>query len=52
MLSALERNGWSRVAAARELGIARSSLLGKMRRFGLRDEMLLTNQLTVRSDSG
>ncbi|MGZ3656673.1 MAG: sigma 54-interacting transcriptional regulator [Bdellovibrionota bacterium] len=52
VLSALERNGWSRVAAARELGIARSSLLGKMRRFGLRDEMLLTNQLTARSDSG
>lgn len=36
--AALERNGWSRVAAARELGIARSSLHGKMRRFGIRDQ--------------
>lgn len=35
--AALERNGWSRSAAARELGIARSSLHGKMRKFGLRD---------------
>jgi two-component system response regulator HupR/HoxA len=39
--AALERNGWSRVAAAKELGIARSSLHGKMKRFGLRDKAML-----------
>jgi transcriptional regulator with GAF, ATPase, and Fis domain len=42
LLDSLERNGWSRVAAARELGIARSTLLGKMRRFQLRDRGGLT----------
>jgi transcriptional regulator with GAF, ATPase, and Fis domain len=39
--AALERNGWVRSAAARELGIARSSLHGKMRRYGLRDRPAL-----------
>jgi DNA-binding NtrC family response regulator len=38
VLGALERNGWARGVTARELGIARSSLLGKMRKFGLRTE--------------
>ena len=36
--ASLDRNGWCRAAAARELGIARSSLHGKMRKFGLRDQ--------------
>lgn len=40
VLGALERNGWARGVTARELGIARSSLLGKMRKFGLRDQVL------------
>jgi len=39
VLGALERNGWARGVTARELGIARSSLLGKMRKFGLRDQV-------------
>lgn len=34
----LERNGWARIATARELGIARSTLFEKMRRYGLRDK--------------
>jgi len=34
----LERNGWSRSVAAKELGIARSTLHAMMRRFGLQDE--------------
>lgn len=37
ILSALERNGWSRQISARELGIARSTLFEKMRRFGISD---------------
>jgi DNA-binding NtrC family response regulator len=36
VLSSLERNGWARGITARELGIARSSLLGKMRKYGLK----------------
>lgn len=35
--SSLERNGWQRSAAAKELGIARSTLFEKMRRLKLRD---------------
>lgn len=37
----LERNGWSRCVASRELGIARSTLFDKMRRYGLRDRTML-----------
>jgi len=33
--AALERHGWSRTLAAKELGIARSTIWQKMRRFGL-----------------
>ena len=33
----LERNGWSRLICAKELGIARSTLFEKMRRYGIRD---------------
>ncbi len=33
----LERNGWSRTVSAQELGISRSTLLSKMKRFGIRD---------------
>jgi DNA-binding NtrC family response regulator len=40
VLGALERNGWARGVTARELGIARSSLLGKMRKFGLRNTVV------------
>jgi transcriptional regulator with GAF, ATPase, and Fis domain len=40
----LERNGWSRIAAAKELGIARSTLHAKMRRFGFQDEAMAKNQ--------
>ncbi len=40
LLSSLERNGWGRVATANELGIARSTLHAKMRRFHLRDEAM------------
>lgn len=34
---ALERNGWSRSVAAKELGIARSTLFEKMKKFKLQD---------------
>lgn len=36
--ASLERNGWSRTVSSRELGIARSTLFEKMRRYGMRDE--------------
>lgn len=39
--SALERNGWSRSIAAKELGIARSTLFEKMRRYRLRDGAMI-----------
>lgn len=35
--ASLERNGWSRTVSSRELGIARSTLFEKMRRYGMRD---------------
>jgi len=35
MVAALERHGWSRTLAARELGIARSTLWAKMKGYGL-----------------
>lgn len=35
--ASLERNGWSRSIASKELGIARSTLFEKMRKYGLRD---------------
>lgn len=35
--ASLERNGWSRTIAARELGIARTTLYEKMRRFRISD---------------
>lgn len=35
--ASLERNGWNRIIAARELGIARSTLFHKMRRFRISD---------------
>lgn len=35
----LERNTWSRTVAAKELGIARSTLFEKMRKYGLRDKV-------------
>ena len=37
----LIRNGWSRGISAKELGIARSTLFEKMKRFKIRDEALL-----------
>lgn len=36
MSASLERHGWSRTLAARELGIARSTLWAKMKGYGLR----------------
>lgn len=39
--SSLERNGWSRGIAAKELGIARSTLFMKMKKFGIQDAGLL-----------
>lgn len=39
--SSLERNGWSRSVVSEELGIARSTLFSKMRRFGIRDGAML-----------
>jgi two-component system response regulator HydG len=41
--SSLERNGWSRSVAAKELGIARSTLFEKMKKFGIRDAASLSN---------
>ena len=35
----LERNSWSRSIVAQELGIARSTLFEKMRKYGLRDKV-------------
>lgn len=37
--ASLERNGWVRGVAARELGIARSTLFEKMKRYSLRDSV-------------
>lgn len=37
ILRSLERNAWSRNAVAKELGIARSTLFEKMRKYGLKD---------------
>ncbi|RZA06068.1 MAG: FHA domain-containing protein [Proteobacteria bacterium] len=37
ILAALDRHGWSRSLAAAELGVARSTLFHKMKRFSLRD---------------
>lgn len=37
----LERNGWSRSIAAKELGIARSTLFDKMRKFKIRDRAVI-----------
>lgn len=42
--SALERNGWSRSAAANELGIARSTLFHKMKRFNLKDAAIVVGK--------
>ncbi len=50
--SSLERNGWSRLASARELGIARSSLYGKMRRFGLGSVIKIAGKATAPLNSG
>jgi DNA-binding NtrC family response regulator len=36
--ASLERNGWSRGISARELGIARSTLFEKMKKFRIRDQ--------------
>lgn len=36
ILASLERNGWARLVVAEELGIARSTLFEKMKRYGLR----------------
>lgn len=41
--ASLERNGWSRKLAAKELGIARSTLFDKMKKFGIRDSQLLSH---------
>jgi DNA-binding NtrC family response regulator len=41
ILAALERNGWSRQATARELGIARSTLFEKMRKYGFKDNVAI-----------
>jgi DNA-binding NtrC family response regulator len=35
--ASLERNGWARGVSAKELGIARSTLAEKMRRYSLKD---------------
>jgi transcriptional regulator of acetoin/glycerol metabolism len=35
--ASLERNGWVKGISARELGIARSTLFEKMRRYSLRN---------------
>jgi len=35
--ASLERNGWSRSISAKELGIARSTLFEKMKKFKIRD---------------
>jgi two-component system response regulator HydG len=35
LVTALERAGWNRTAAAQELGLARSTLLSRMKKFGL-----------------
>jgi transcriptional regulator with GAF, ATPase, and Fis domain len=35
LVEALERTGWNRTDAARELGLARSTLLSRMKKFGL-----------------
>jgi transcriptional regulator with GAF, ATPase, and Fis domain len=37
IMASLERNGWVKGVAARELGIARSTLFEKMKRYSLRD---------------
>jgi DNA-binding NtrC family response regulator len=37
IMASLERNGWVKGVAARELGIARSTLFEKMKRYALRD---------------
>lgn len=37
IMASLERNGWAKGVAARELGIARSTLFEKMKRYSLRD---------------
>jgi DNA-binding NtrC family response regulator len=54
ILESLERNGWSRQVTARELGIARSTLFEKMRKFGIRDqvEKNAAAALTAASGSG
>jgi DNA-binding NtrC family response regulator len=39
--TSLERNGWSRSIASKELGIARSTLFEKMRKYGLRDGAMI-----------
>lgn len=41
--NSLDRNGWSRSLVAKELGIARSTLYEKMRKFGIRDAALLNH---------
>jgi len=46
VLSALERNGWSRSAAAAELGVARSTLFHKMKRFDLKDSAVVLSKAT------
>jgi DNA-binding NtrC family response regulator len=38
ILDALQRTGWNRTEAARELGLARSTLLSRMKKFGLLSE--------------
>ena len=43
---ALERNGWSRVATSKELGIARSSLFLKIKRYGLSPSMTQLSRAT------
>jgi two-component system response regulator HydG len=40
ILETLERNGWSRLSSARELGIARSTLFEKMKKYSLRDAVV------------
>ena len=44
ILGSLERNGWSRSAAATELGIARSTLFHKMKRFDLKDTAIVVGE--------
>jgi DNA-binding NtrC family response regulator len=41
--ASLERNGWSRSVASKELGIARSTLFLKMRRYGFRDANMVNS---------